>query len=134
MKHAALAAWMRSRDLKPGAPRPDGATLLVFDNSIRVLCHPASRGDVVFEYKLFELPASRREQEELLEQVAGLAYSRLAAQQETLVLASDAPVLLLQQRVGAGASQREFEAALENFLNAIDDWRRLLDLAPHGGG
>lgn len=122
-RHAGLQGYLLRARLEPGAGRADGAVAIVFDGNLRVLIHPAGRGDLVFESLVCPLPASRPQADRLLEDVARQAAERSPTDADCLVLQGEPERLLLQQRVASDASSDEFEAGLANFLNALTRWR-----------
>lgn len=122
-RHAGLQGYLLRARLAPGAERADGAIAIVFDGNLRVLIHPAGRGDLVFESLVCPLPASRRQADRLLEDAARQAGERSPTEADCLVLHGEPEQLMLQQRVASEASSDEFEAALAHFLNALTRWR-----------
>lgn len=123
IRHAGLQGYLLRAKLPTSGGRADGAMAIVFDGNLRVLIHPANRGDVVFEAPVCALPVSRAQADRLLEEVARHAAERSPAQADCLVLAGLPEQLQLQQRVASEASSDEFETALANFLNALTRWR-----------
>ncbi|NIM42009.1 MAG: hypothetical protein GTN86_12645 [Xanthomonadales bacterium] len=122
-RHAGLQGYLLRAKLEPGAERADGALVIVFDGNLRVLIHPAGRGDLVFESLICALPALRSSADRLLESVARHATERSPAEADCLCLRGEPEQLMLQQRVASDASSDEFEAGLGNFLNALTRWR-----------
>lgn len=122
-RHAGLQGYLLRARLEPGADRADGAVAIVFDGNLRVLIHPAGRGDLVFESLVCPLPASRSQADRLLDDVARQAGERAPTDADCLVLQGEPEQLLLQQRVASDASSDEFEAGLASFLNALTRWR-----------
>ena len=123
IRHAGLQGYLLRAKLPAASDRSDGALGIVFDGNLRVLIHPASRGDVVFEAPICALPMSTATADRLIEDVARHAAERSPAQADCLVLAGSPERLLLQQRVAGEASSDEFESALSQFLNALTRWR-----------
>lgn len=123
IRHAGLQGYLLRARLEPGAERADGAIAIVFDGNLRVLIHPAGRGDLVFESLICPLSASRSQADRLLEDVARHAAERSPAEADCLCLRGEPEQLLLQQRVASDASSDEFETGLGNFLNALTRWR-----------
>jgi hypothetical protein len=121
--HAGFSGYMLRARLNPGAPREDGAVALVFDGNMRVLLHPAGRGDLVLEAQVRELPTGARQADDLLLDALRVAGERPAADADYLVLPAGQDRLLLQQRIAAAASADEFEIALGRFLDALTGWR-----------
>lgn len=122
-RHAGLRGYLLRAKLPGSSERADGAMAIVFDGNLRVLIHPASGGDVVFEAPICALPVSNATADRLLEDVARHAAERSPAQADCLVLGGSPERLLLQQRVAAEASSDEFESSLTQFLNALTRWR-----------
>lgn len=128
MLHQALSEYMEMAGLPSTLPRSDGATLLVFDGRIRLLCHQLPAGELVLEHRLCPMPSAARQQDALLEEAGRQMLSQLLTHSHSMVLAPDQSALLLQQAVPAGATRLEFEAVLEEFLNVIEQWRLVLRL------
>lgn len=122
-QHAGFAGYLLRSRLDPGAPRPDGAFALVFDGNMRVLLHPAGRGDLVLEAQLRQVPASASQADDMLVDALAIAGRRSGIDADCLVLSQDSNRLLLQQRIGAAASADEFEQSLGRFLDALTGWR-----------
>lgn len=123
IRHAGLQGYLLRARLEPGAERADGAIAIVFDGNLRVLIHPAGRGDLVFESLICPLPVSRSQADRLMEDVAGQAAARSPAEADCLCLHGEPEQLMLQRRVASDASSEEFETGLGNFLNALTRWR-----------
>jgi hypothetical protein len=123
LKHAGLAGYLLRARLNAGAPREDGAVALVFDGNMRVLLHPAPRGDLVLQAQLRVLPTVPALADDVLLDALALAGRREPLDADYLVLSPEQDRLLLQQRVGADASADEFEKALGRFLDALTAWR-----------
>jgi hypothetical protein len=123
LDHAGLNGYMLRARLKPGAPRSDGAVALVFDGNMRVLMHPAGRGDIVLEARLQALPPSESQADGMLLDALAEAGRRPASFGDAVVLSADQDVLLLQQRIHADASADEFETTLGHFLDSLTGWR-----------
>jgi hypothetical protein len=123
LDHAGFAGYLLRARLEPGPPLADGAVALVFDGNMRVLLHPAARGDIVLEAQLCALPAAASSADDMLADALALAGRRDPVDADCLVLGAGGDRLMLQQRVGAAASADEFELALGRFLNALTAWR-----------
>jgi hypothetical protein len=123
LSHAGFSGYLLRARLNPGPPRVDGSVALVFDGNMRVVLHPASHGDIVFEAQLVVLPDAASEADEVLSSALAMAGQRESHEADCLVLSPEEDRLLLQQRVGADASADEFEGSLGNFLNALTGWR-----------
>jgi hypothetical protein len=121
--HAGFAGYMLRARLAPGEPLDDGAIPLVFDGNMRVVLHPAGRGDLVVEAQVRELPASAQLADDALMNALTVAGRRAPTDPDCLVLAPEQNRLMLQQRIPAAASADEFEQALGSFLNALTGWR-----------
>jgi hypothetical protein len=121
--HAGLAGYMLRARLDAGAPRPDGATVLVFDGNMRVMLHPAGRGDLVLEAQVSMLPDAAALADEMILGALAVAGQRPPVDADCLVLPPEANRLVLQRRIGAAASADEFEIALGRFLDALTAWR-----------
>jgi hypothetical protein len=121
--HAGLAGYLLRSRIEPPAVRGDGAMALVFDGNVRVLCHPAARGELVAEAQLclLDVVASRDEATML----SALREAALQAPQVPvrLVLPPDEDRLVLQATIAADASGDQFEAAMARFLDAVNAWR-----------
>lgn len=123
LNHAGFSGYALRTRLGEGAPRNDGAVTLVFDGNMRVLLHPASRGDLVLEAQLRMLPAIASQADHMLAGALDIAGRRPATDADCLVLPQEQDRLLLQQRIGAAASADEFEIALGHFLDSLTAWR-----------
>lgn len=121
-RHAGFAGYLLRARVKPGAPRPDGATVLVFDGSLRVLLHPQPGGDLVLETRVAQLGAARESADAAILRAMSLAAGRGPRGAQSIVLEAAGRNLLLQRRVGADASADEFESALGNFLDDAAAW------------
>jgi hypothetical protein len=123
IRHGGLQGYLLRARLPATGQRSDGAMAIVFDGNLRVLIHPTSLGDLVFEAPVCALPAQRGLADRLLGDVAQRAAGRSPALADCLVLRGQPERLLLQQRVSVDASAEEFETALAQFLNALTAWR-----------
>ena len=123
LNHSGFSGYVLRARLNPGPPRTDGSMAVVFDGNMRVLLHPAARGDVVLEAQLRALPSSAHQADSMLMDAMVVAGHRDPDCAEYLVLAPEQDRLMLQQRVNADASADEFERALTHFLNALTGWR-----------
>lgn len=123
IRHAGLEGYLLRSRVQPTNSRPDGAIVLVFDANLRVLLHPAARGDIVFESTVCALPDNTMQADRLLDDVARQAVMRPLMEPDALVLRGPPWQLVLQQRVTGEASADEFEAGLAHFLNAVTRWR-----------
>lgn len=123
LNHAGFAGYMLRARLGAGAPRSDGAVALVFDGNMRVLLHPAGRGDLVLEAQLRPLAGSPAQSDHVLTDALAVAGRRAPADADYLVLSPQQDRLLLQQRIVAAASADEFEVALGHFLDSLTAWR-----------
>lgn len=127
-RHAGFAGYLLRARVKPAPPRPDGATVLVFDGSLRVLLHPVPGGDLVLETRVAELAPDREQAGRAMVRAMSLAAGRGMAAAQSVVLDAAGRSLVLQRRVTADASAEEFEDALGNFLDDAAAW--LACLAP----
>jgi hypothetical protein len=127
-RHAGFAGYLLLARVKPAPPRPDGATVLVFDGSLRVLLHPVPGGDLVLETRIADLEADSELAGRTMVRVMSLAAGRGMAAPQSVVLDTGGRNLVLQRRVAADASADEFEDALGNFLDDAAAW--LACLAP----
>ncbi|RYZ12661.1 MAG: hypothetical protein EOO24_02575 [Comamonadaceae bacterium] len=125
-RHPALVRYLAKRGLVDGGTRHDDAVELVLDGTLRILCRPGARGTMVFESRLTELPAERKAVDVLLEQTLRFAGERLGDCDDHPAMSEGSATLLLQQHLDAEAELDAFESGLENFSNAIEDWRRQL--------
>ena len=124
--HRGLHAFMAERHIAPSEERADGAAVLVCDERIRVFVHPAAQGSLVLEARVMELAVDTRRADAALRNALVLASERLADAPEALVLTPDGRELQLQWPVNADDDARAVAAALEEFLNALGDWRRAM--------
>jgi hypothetical protein len=123
LNHAGFSGYMLRERLSPGAPRADGAVALVFDGNMRVLLHPAGRGDLVLEAQIRVLPSAAAVTDDALMDAMTIAGNRAPADADCVVLSPEEDRLMLQQRIGAAVSADEFEIALGRFLDALTGWR-----------
>ncbi len=123
--HAGLSGFLERRQLMPESERLDGAVVVTLDDRFRIYCRPAPHGDLVLESRLLELPPRPGDADELIQRCLFTAWVRMAEHAEVPVLSEDESQILIQRRVPADASIDEFEAALEDFSNALSDWRRV---------
>jgi hypothetical protein len=125
MMHAGLHSYMGRNSMSAKAPLIDGSIVLVLDKRYRVFCRPAPHGDLVFESRLVQLPTKTEEADELIRLCLMGSWVRLRTHSEIPVLSNDQTEISLQQRIPADASVDEFEGVLEQFTNAIAEWRRI---------
>lgn len=125
-RHPALMRYLAKCGLVDGGTRHDDAVELVLDGTLRILCRPGPRGTMVFESRLVELPADRRAIDAMLEQTLRFAGERLGDCDDHPAMSEGTATLLLQQHLGAEAELEAFESSLENFSNAVEDWRAQL--------
>ncbi len=123
--HNGLVGYMASQNLSPSENRQDGAVVLVIDRRYRVFCRPAPFGDLVFECRVADLPASPGAADEMIRECLLASFARMREAADVPVLSDDGRTILLQQRLAADASVGEFEQALEDYANALSVWRRL---------
>jgi hypothetical protein len=126
MPHRGFAAFLAARGIQAAEERPDGAFVLVSDERHRVYVHPAPRGELALESQIVELPADTRRADELIERAMDFAGERLSDWREAVVLTADERQLQLQWRIGADEGVPGVAEALEEFLNALGDWRRAM--------
>jgi hypothetical protein len=123
LDHAGFGGYLLRTRLEPGPARDDGSVALVFDGNMRVVLHPATRGDLVLEAQVRALPTSAHLVDEMLMDALTVAGRRPPLHSDCLALAPEQDRLMLQQRVGAAASADEFEITLGRFLDALTSWR-----------
>jgi hypothetical protein len=123
LDHAGFSGYLLRARIQAGVPRSDGSVALVFDGNMRVVLHPAGRGDIVLEAQLRTFAGSDARTDEVLADALVMAAHREPHESDCLVLAPEEDRLLLQQRVGADASADEFEISLGHFLHALTGWR-----------
>ena len=123
---AALSGFLNRYQLNLGEERVDGAVVLTLDKEYRVYCRPAPYGDLVMESRLLDLPIVPSDREAILRESATISWLRMQNHADIPVVSPDGGHLLLQQRFPADASVDEFERCIENFVNSISEWRRLL--------
>lgn len=123
LDHAGFSGYMLRARLPESSPRADGAVALVFDGNMRVLLHPAARGDLVLEAQIRVLPQAPSVADDALMDALIVAGNREPLDADCLVLSPEEDRLMLQQRVGAAASADEFEVALGKFLDSLTAWR-----------
>lgn len=123
IRHAGMEGYLLRSRIQPGPARPDGAIALVFDANLRVLVHPAGRGDIVLEASVCSLPSQTFQADRLLDMLARQAAVQPLQEPDALVLRDSPEQLMVQQRVASDASADEFEAGLAHFLNAVTRWR-----------
>lgn len=123
---AALSGFLERHQLKIDSDRIDRAVVLTLDKAYRVYCRPAPYGDLVMESRLLDLPTVPVDREAVLRECATVSWLRMQGHADVPVVSPDGGHLLLQQRFPSDATADEFEASLENFVDAIGEWRRLL--------
>lgn len=126
--HSGLAGFIErqqltSRDLLQ--PRVDGAIVLSIDTQNRVYCRPAPHGDLVLECRVAEVPANANQAEEMLRHCLVASWVRMYQYADVPVLDSTGTYISLQQRIPSDATTDEFSNALEGFVNALVDWRKI---------
>lgn len=123
IRHAGMEGYLLRSRVQAASSRADGAIALVFDANLRVVIHPAARGDIVFESSVCALPDNPVLADRMLDDLAQVAAHRPLMEPDVLVLQGSPARFVLQQRVAADASADEFEAGLAHFLNALTRWR-----------
>ena len=121
--HRGFAQFLGTRGISVESRR-DGSAVIVSDEHNRVFVHPAAQGDVALEAHIVELPTDARRADDQIERALAFAGERMSDWRETLVLSGNERQLQLQWRIGADEDARGVALALEEFLNALGDWRR----------
>jgi hypothetical protein len=125
--HAGLRNYLDRMNISQD-PDQQGKIVLTFDQRYRIRCWPTTGGDLILESNIFNLPADAHERAELLNEALCSAAGRLYTCSDTLILDEDENVVYVQQRIAADAAFDEFESELEQFLNALGNWRQLFTL------
>lgn len=125
-QHNGLSAFLNRKKITPGQLLTDGSIVLSLDKSYRVFCRPAPHGDLVLESRLMRLPQDDKAADELIAHTLLGSWVRTRSHADVPVLSQDETEICLQQRISSDATVDEFENALEQFINSIADWRRIL--------
>jgi len=121
-----LAALTAGRAIGTGDWVARGRLELRVDGRRRIRIRRGRRGDeIVLEARLASLPPSARDCEALLARAMLRVTAGAGHQVGTLALSADGGSVLLQAQAGAGDA-RQFNTALESFLNEADYWGTVL--------
>jgi hypothetical protein len=126
--HNGFAGYLARHRLQSDIERVDGAVVLLFDRRYRVFCRPAPHGDLVLESRVIEVPAEIDAADNLIQECLLASWVRLPDFQDVPALSDDGLAIVIQQRISSDASVNEVESALENYVNALSDWRRIFKL------
>nr|WP_314623059.1 CesT family type III secretion system chaperone [uncultured Noviherbaspirillum sp.] len=126
MLHESLRQYLAA--LKAGEPaqNADGSFSLIFDSQYRVTFLTLAHGDLLLEARVFQLPDEPRSRRTTLEMLLAQAGSRLEGHPEWIALATGGRMLVLQQVLPAKTDRTQFSASLDDFVNALAGWRRLV--------
>lgn len=123
--HAGLSTYFERKKIQVAEARSDGAIVLLIDKRYRIFCRPASRGDLILESHLINLPEDMHSANELITHALMGSWVRMREHADVPVLSEDENEITLQQRVSIDATADEFEKALEEFTNSLVQWRRI---------
>ena len=126
--HNGFAGYLARHRLQSDIERVDGAVVLLFDRRYRVFCRPAPHGDLVLESRVIEVPAEIDAADILIQECLLASWVRLPDFPDVPALSDDGLAIVIQQRIPSDASVNEVESALENYVNALSDWRRIFKL------
>ena len=124
-KHDGLSKYLAERQAGKGCVSPDGSITLVFDGRYRVACLGMSNGELLLEARVCELPAGAAPRSSLLEALLLQSGRALERHGEWMTMTPDRQTLVLQQTLPVLATVMDVEVRLENFINALANWRRL---------
>ncbi len=126
MLHENLRQYLAA--LKAGEPaqNADGSFSLIFDRQYRVTFLMLTHGDLLLDARVLQLPDEPHSRRTTLEMLLEQAGSRLEGHPEWIALAPGGQMLVLQQVVPAKADRAQFSASLDDFVNALAGWRRLV--------
>jgi hypothetical protein len=123
--HNGLAGYLARHHLERQAERVDGAVALLFDRRYRVFCRPAPHGDLVLESRIIELPDDPEAADSLIRECLFASWVRMPDFSDVAALSDDGQAIVIQLRIPSDASINEVESALESYVNAMSDWRRI---------
>jgi len=126
--HNGFAGYLERHRMQSEIERMDGAVVLLFDRRYRVFCRPAPHGDLVLESRVIELPAEIDAADSLIQECLFASWVRLPDFPDVPALSEDGLSIVIQLRIPSDASVNEVESALENYVNALSDWRRIFKL------
>jgi hypothetical protein len=126
--HNGFAGYLARHRMQSEIERVDGAVVLLFDRRYRVFCRPAPHGDLVLESRVIELPTDSDAADSLIQECLFASWVRLPDFPDIPTLSEDGLAIVIQLRVPSDASVNEVESALETYVNALSDWRRIFKL------
>jgi hypothetical protein len=77
---------------------------------------------------VIELPAEIDAADSLIQECLFASWVRLPDFPDVPALSEDGLSIVIQLRIPSDASVNEVESALENYVNALSDWRRIFKL------
>jgi hypothetical protein len=126
--HNGLAGYLARHQLQRQADRVDGAVVLFFDKRYRVFCRPAPHGDLVLESRIIDLPTDPNQADDMVREALFASWVRMLDSSEIPALSTDDLSIVIQQRIPSDASVDETESALESYVNALSEWRRIFKI------
>lgn len=123
--HNGLAGYLARHRMQLQEDRVDGAVTLLVDQRYRIFCRPAPHGDLVLESRVIDLPNDTNAADSLIQECLYASWVRMPDYQDIPALSDDGEAILIQQRIPSDASVNEVETALEAYVNALSDWRRI---------
>lgn len=124
-RHDGLARYLAERHVGDGYVSPDGSITMVFDGRYRVACLVLSNGELLLEARICDLAADAAARRSLLEELLLQTGRTLERHAEWMSITQDRQTLVLQQTLPAQAPLMDVERLLEDFINALANWRRL---------
>ena len=119
-----MTGLQRRLGLAPGAAAPDGSYKVVFDDTLAVTCMERGASTAVMQARIGKLPKDNPASEEKLGHLLNHNLARLQTQQEVLAAdREDGCVVLYRVLSLEDLSQREFDEAMESFVNCLAFWR-----------
>ena len=126
--HNGLAGYLARHRKQQPVERVDGAIVLFFDRRYRVFCRPAPHGDLVLESRIIDLPSDPYPAEDMVRECLLASSLRMLDSSDIPTLSADELSIVIQQRILSDASVDETESALESYINALSDWRRIFKI------
>ena len=125
LRHEGLVKYLADSRGGDGSVSPDGSITMVFDGRYRVACLTLSNGELLLEARICDLPIEALPRRALLEELLVQTGRRLERDAEWMSITKDRQTLVLQKTLPAQASLMDVERLLENFINALANWRRM---------